>query len=108
TLRSESPRHERVEAAVLVESGRVAQLDLALPRKPSAGAVRGVVRSRSGAFDRMAVAGAHCLSQPGSHAPSTVLLTANVEWSGPAGARVGRFCFASLPEGTYVVRMTRV
>ncbi|HKE00842.1 MAG TPA: sigma-70 family RNA polymerase sigma factor [Planctomycetota bacterium] len=103
TLWTYSPWYERVEVGVVVQAGATTRRDLVLPRRPTAGDIRGRARSRTGTFDRTVSIDLLAEKQPAG----TFLARATVEWSGPPGDRIGHFLFEALPPGRYAVRPTR-
>ncbi|HKD99998.1 MAG TPA: sigma-70 family RNA polymerase sigma factor [Planctomycetota bacterium] len=99
TLRATAPFHDAAVETVVVEPGRVVERDLVLQRSPSAGDVRGRVRSQTGRFDLAMSVEILAPNQP----PGTKLTDTPVEWSGLPNERVGTFRFEGIPAGRYTV-----
>ncbi len=98
TLRIRKVRFLDQELAITPPIGERTELDVVLTPAPSAGSIGGIVLSDSGTYSRDVTI--HLLPR-GDGREALRQISVPVNWTGTAGARVGRFQFDDLPAGAW-------
>lgn len=98
TLRVRKVRFIDQDIVMTPAIGERTELDVVLTPAPSAGSISGTVLSDSGTYSRDVTI--HLLPR-GNGREALRQISVPVNWTGTAGARVGRFQFDDLPVGTW-------